>query len=295
MKIFKRIYIMYYKKMLVLLCYINHKWATKFLFNHNMEYKLNLKHPKTFNEKIQWLKLNKFDELVTKCADKIEVRKYVEEKGFSNILPKLICTYLTANEINYDLLPNKYALKCNHGAGYNIIVTDARNNNKENCNKKLSKWLNEDYWTMAAEFQYKYIQKKIICEEFIEEFENKPPLDYKIHCFNGEPKIILVCSDRDGINHPKYAYYDMNWKKKSYSQMYMKNDITYEKPQHFDEMIHIAQVLSKPFDFVRVDLYDTDKKVYFGELTFTPAGGIDNDLPYDADVEMGKMLDLRDI
>lgn len=283
-----------YYKTISILSVLNKKLVTKIMFNHNMGYKLNLKNPKTLNEKIQWLKLYEFNDLITQCADKLLVRKYVENLGLKRILPELIGAYQDSSEINFDELPDKYVLKCNHGAGYNILVMDRNNVNFNECKVKLNKWLKEDYWRKAAEFQYKNIHKMILCEKFIEEFEDKAPLDYKIHCFNGEPKVILVCSDRDGVNHPKYAYYDLNWNKLNYSVLFEgEDDIDYPKPKHFDEMIEISKTLAKPFKFVRVDLYDTDTKVYFGELTFTPAGGIDTDLPYKADLEMGEMINLN--
>lgn len=282
-----------YYKTISILSVLNKKLVTTVMFNHNMGYKLNLNNPKTLNEKIQWLKLNEFDELTTQCADKLLVRQYVEKLELKDILADLIGVYKDSSEIDFDSLPDKYVLKCNHGAGYNILVVDKNQVDENECKKKLNRWLKEDYWRKAAEFQYKNIDKMIICEKFIEEFQDKAPLDYKIHCFNGEPKVILVCSDRDGINHPKYAYYDLNWNKLNYSVMFNgEDDIDYPKPKHFDEMIEISRKLAKPFKFVRVDLYDTDSKIFFGELTFTPAGGIDTDLPYKADLEMGNMIEL---
>lgn len=275
------------------LCNKSHKKATEYFFKGNMGYPLDLENPKTLNEKIQWLKLYDYGELVTQCADKYMLREYCCSKDLAYLLPHLHNVYNDSNEIDFSKLPKKYVLKCNHGAGYNIICYDNEQINKVDVRKTLNKWMKEDYSYFAGEFHYQKIRPRIICEEFIEEFESKLPTDYKIYCFHGVPKIIMVCQDRTENSGAIYSYFDLDWNFLSYSKMYKTYNPNVIKPKHFDEMIEVSKKLSAPFKFVRIDYYDTDKQLILGEMTFTPAGGIDYDVPYAADLEMGRYININ--
>ena len=251
------------------------KSANKYLYEKLFHKKINLKNPRTFNEKIMWLNLNTYyqNKKVTQCADKYLVRQYIEKKGYKDILVDLIGVYDNANSIKWEELPEKFVLKCNHGAGFNIICTDKNKENEQEVKKQLQSWLKIDYSKKAAEFQYKDIDRKIICEKYINMgTDSKLPIDYKINCFNGKANCILVCSEREkGL---KLDYYDLEWKYLDYIVDRYKSNREQAKPENLKEMIEIAENLSKGFPYVRVDLYNINGKIYFGELTFTPAAGL---------------------
>lgn len=248
------------------------KLYSKFNYKMTLGKKLNLKKPSEFNEKLMWLKFNKYknNPLITQCADKYRVREYVEKCNCKEILNPLIGVYDKIEEINWNELPQKFAIKCNHGAGYNIICTDKNKLDIQDCKKKLKKWLKEDYSKIAGEIQYKKIKRKIICEKYIDMGEKKLPTDYKIYCFNGKAKVILVMNDRD--TKVTREFYNEKWERIHLRDYEGSPDVPTDKPNNLEEMLKYAEILSNPFEFVRVDLYDVNGKVIFGELTFTPTG-----------------------
>lgn len=266
----------------------------KIIYRRIFNKKLNLKNPEGFNEKLLWLKYNKYykNPLIIKCADKLKVREYVTECGCKEILNSIIGTYDNVEEINWDTLPEKFAMKCNHGAGYNIICTDKNKLDIEECKKKLKKWMKEDYSKKAGELQYKYIKRKIICEKYIEMGEKKFPTDYKIYCFNGKAKIILVMNDRD--TNVTREFYDTQWNRMHLRDYEGSPAKPTEKPYNLTELIKYAEILSKPFEFVRVDLYNVNRKVIFGELTFSPTGCLAK-YTDEASKMMGNWIELEGI
>lgn len=247
--------------------------ASKIIYKRRFGKRLNLEKPELFNEKLMWLKLNTYknNELVRNCADKYAVREYVKKVGCEEILNDLIEVYDTADEIDFDKLPKKFVLKCNHGAGYNIICTNKDELDIKATKKQLTKWLKEDYSKYAAEVQYKKIEKKIICEKYLDmNTGKKNPTDYKIYCFNGIPKIILVMNDRDTL--VTREFYDEKWNRVQLRDNENPPNIPTAKPNNLEQMLGYAQKLSNPFPFVRVDLYNVNDNIVFGELTFTPTG-----------------------
>lgn len=268
--------------------------STKYLYKKRFNKKINLDDPKSFNEKIQWLKLNTYNNnpTITQCADKYAVREFVKEKGCEELLIPLIGVYTNVNEIDWNNLPEQFVLKCNHGCGYNLICTDKDKLNIEEEIKTINKWMKDDYWKHRAEVNYKYIPKKIIIEKFIEN-NGKQIEDYKFYCFNGKVIYTMVCCERED-KHAKYYFYDRDWNLIPFSKDALRVDENFAicKPKLLDKAIEYAEILSSPFPFVRTDLYILDDKIYFGELTFTPAGGLDDDL-LDGDIEMGKLIKLE--
>lgn len=245
-------------------------FSSKILFRISTGKKLNLKEPKTFNEKLMWLKLYDNNELVVKCADKYEVRKYVEDLGYKNLLPKLYGIYEQSEDIEWSKFPKKFAIKCTHGCGFNIICDDKSKLNINEANEKLKKWLKTRYVFEALESQYDKMIPRIICEEYIETKDGVLPNDYKIYCFNGKPKLTLVCTER--AKEVKMKFMDLKWKEMNIGNPDFLSDEYPNKPECYDEMLKIAERLSKPFSFVRVDFYDLNGKPILGEMTFTPAG-----------------------
>lgn len=246
--------------------------TSKIIYKKVTKKKLNLKEPKLFNEKLMYLKLNDYykNELISNCADKYKVREYVKSCGCEEILNDLYGVYNEASEINWNELPNKFVLKCNHGCGFNIICDDKEKLNYEESSKKLEQWMKEKFGYETVEIHYTQIKPKIICEKYLETSAGFLPNDYKIYCFNGVPKIILVCTERS--TGTKLTFFDLNWKIMDIVvEKYKTNNIP-QKPENLQEMIEYATKLSRPFKFVRVDFYNYEGKVVFGELTFTPAG-----------------------
>lgn len=268
------------------------KFDAKLRFNRM----LNLKNPSTLADKVSYLEIHNQQKETSKCSDKFEVRKFISEKKLNNILiPLLQGPYDNVDELDYSSLPDKFVIKATHGCKMNIIVDDKNKFDKLEAKKILNKWLKTTYGTYSMEPHYFSIPHRIIVEQFIE--SKGGIIDYKFHCFNGKPQFVLVCNDRfvdDNRNMNVYlSIYDLNWNKINEIVPY-KNEIpsnkVIKKPQNLTRMIEIAELLSLDFKFVRVDLYEIDGNVFFGELTFSPACGV---FPYFSDKfnnEMGKLL-----
>lgn len=280
----------YKKIVLPLLIKCSPVFATKVLYWTATSKKLNLKDPKDYNEKLQWLKLYWQHPLVSRCADKYEVRNYVKECGCEELLNELYGVYENIEGIEWNNLPQKFVLKTTNGCCTNIICNDKNKINKSETLSKLDEWLKVDYGFHAAEIHYSKIKPRIICEKYIETKEGLLPNDYKIFCFNGTPKFVFVGLDRE-IKYKK-VFLDLNWNNIDIikEEELKKNDI--KKPQCFEKMIYYAARLSKPFPFVRIDFYDCNNKPILGEMTFTPKGCIANDYKEDALKMLGDWIVL---
>ena len=267
-----------------LLTIVSPKLNTKVRYFHVFKKRINLKEPKTLDEKIHWLKLNSYynNILVRDCADKYAVRKYVKDCGCSEILNEVYGVYDSVEQIPWNELPNQFVIKWNFGCGHNLICKDKSMLDIRLAIKKLKKWgKNTKYYLPYAEMQYKGIVPKLICEKLIETSDGELPTDYKLYCFNGKPDCALVCLNR-GAGHPDFYFFDKNMNLKRYNKKgkYAPSNFRVEKPEGFEKLFEYAEKLSKPFPFVRADFYLEKGEVIFGELTFTPAGGYDaNRLP----------------
>ena len=235
----------------------------------------NLKNPITFAEKISWLKLYDYatDPLVKQCADKLRVREYVKEKGLEHLLNPLIAVYQYPEEIEWNYLPDKFVLKWNYGCGYNLLCPDKKLLHIKKAEKQLTAWGKENYWLYNAELQYNIEDKRILCETFLESEEPEGLLDYKCYCFHGKVLAILILA-RSETNGTAAVFMSPEWELISDVSNKYKRVILPEKPECLDEMIKAAEVLAEPFPFVRIDFYQQDGRAVFGEMTFTPAAGI---------------------
>ncbi|RZV01781.1 UNVERIFIED_ORG: teichuronopeptide biosynthesis TupA-like protein [Serratia quinivorans] len=273
-------------------------FKAKYIYKKAFGKSLNLNHPATWNEKINYLKLNDYSNnaLITQCADKYAVREYIKEKGCEEILNELYFACDSVHEIPWDSLPEKFVIKGNHGSGYNLICQDKRSLDIVQASKAIENWMESDYWKVYAELNYKNINKKIIGEKFIASSSGHGPDDYKIYCFHGVPYCTLLCVGRD-TGMPKYYFFDKDFKFLCYSQdclaLSQEEIDAFVKPDGYDELFEYARKLSEPFEFVRVDFYISNGKAIFGELTFTPSAGIDTDMLESTDVLLGKMLNLK--
>jgi len=268
---------------------ISDEQYVKNLYYSYFDKDLNLENPKTFNEKINWMKLNYKNEKATICADKYEVRKYLEDRGYKWLLNDLIGVYENVDEIDVDKLPNRFVLKATHGSGWNLIVKN-KNNIKWNPWKLIMKsWLKQNFYYYGREWVYKNMKPRIICEKYLED-RNGELLDYKVYCFNGEPKFIQVDVDRFG-NHTG-NYYDINWNDMPFQYDDENSGRIIDKPKNLKEILDISRDLSKEFPHVRVDFYEVNGNLYFGELTFFTASGTAKFKPEKYDEIVGSWLKL---
>lgn len=262
---------------------------TQFYLKNNK--KLDIENPKEFAEKIQWIRLNMYDESFKKYIDKYEVRAHIKETIGEQYLNELIAVYEDVDDIDLKELPEKFVLKGTHGSGYNVIVPDVKKLDWPKAKAELKKFMSQNYYDKYKEVIYKDIQPRIVAEKFLDQLGSDHIIDYKFMCFHGEPHYIHVKTfENDRI---KEAYYDMNWQKQDpaiIGENHLKQDI--KKPATFDEMVRIAKILSKEFAFVRVDLYEIEQQVYFGELTFLHKGGMKRNYVEPLNKIMGDLIKL---
>lgn len=256
---------------------------------------IDLKNPKTFDEKLSWLKLNTYykNPMVIKCADKYEVREYVSSCGFGELLNKLYGVYNSPEEINWKKLPDKFVLKWNNGCGLNIFCPDKNKLDIDKAVKTMKEWGRAKQYLNNAEMQYKYIVPKIVCEKLLEAKSGGLPEDYKFYCFHGKAVYAMICVGREK-GKPNYYYYDKEWNLQRINKdsKGAPEDFYIPKPIGLHEMFQYAEDLSKPFPFVRVDFYNIGGKIFFGELTFTPSGGMNSNWLEDMDLMFGSLIRL---
>jgi len=265
--------------------------VNKFKKRHG--YKLNLDNPKTFNEKIAWLKLNYRKPIMSSLADKYEVRSFVDRKIGKEYLIPLINVFHKMDEINFNKLPGSFVLKAAHGSSWNIVSPNKQKLDIRLSKMKLNDWFNTNYYALSREWVYKEIQPKFVCEEFIKDKNGLSPKDYKIFCFDGKPKYIQI--DLDRFSGHSRVFYDLNWQKLPFGLEYPTSEIGINKPDGFNEMIRIAKVLSQGFPFSRIDLFNLEGKIYFGEITFFPGDGSEVFEPAEWDLILGKDIILDKI
>ena len=255
-------------------------------------YKLHLESPKTFNEKLQWLKFYDRRAEYTRMVDKIEVKGYVTEIiGYEYVIPTL-AVYDSVEDINYDDLPNQFVLKCTHDSGGVVICKDKKTFDKESAARKLKRGETHNYYKYSLEYPYKDVVPRIIAEEFVSN-NGSDVCDYKVHCFNGEPKLVLVCKDRFADDGLTEDFFTESWEHLPLRRPGHPNSVTsITKPDQLDEMLSLAKKLSDGIPFVRVDFYVSEGKLLFGELTFFPASGFAPFVPATYDSLFGSWLQL---
>jgi hypothetical protein len=230
--------------------------------------------------------------LKSRCADKYAVRSYVEENGLGHLLTRLYGVYSKSQEIAFERLPQRFVLKATHGCGFNILCRDKGTLDVEAVGRKMDAWMKVDISKLGAELHYASIKPRIICEEYLGDDSGRSLDDYKVYCFDGHAHCTMTCTDRTGKG-AKYDFYDRAWKTKlAYSKSSLLANRNIPRPDAYDEIIAAAEKLSKPFPFVRVDFYSVGGRAVFGEMTFTPHGGIDTFMTDLAQNTMGELLRL---
>ncbi len=236
----------------------------------------DLENPKTYCEKLVWSMLNYRNEMFVQCADKYNVREFVKRKVGEKYLVQCYNIYERLEDVDFEKLPSSFVIKATHGSGWNLICSNKKNLNIARSLKMLKFWLAQSYYEFDREWLYKGLKKRIICEEFIGSEDGTPPLDYKIFCFGGVPKLIQL--DIARFKKHKRNIYDVEWNLIKQVETKFEKDLKhiYQKPKNLDEMLIVAAKLSKGFEHVRVDLYNVDGKIYFGEMTFFHGGGVND-------------------
>lgn len=265
----------------------------KLQYRYITHHKLHLNPPVRYTEKLQYLRLfvyPKWNE-VSSCAGRVAVRDYVKEKGYGDTLIPCLGVYDSFEEIPLDSLPQSFVMKCSHASGWNMLVKDKTKIDWAEVKRKFDSWLFRDYGKETVERHYSPIKPQIIIEKFMGD-PNHLPIEYKIHVYNGKARNLYVVTGRG--EDIRYTELRIDWAPFDGSQFngWKKADITPEKPKDWEKMVAMAEDLCAPFPFVRCDLYEIEGKIYFGEMTFTPAKGtliLDDD---SCDFEMGRWLDI---
>lgn len=275
---------------------ISPKTTVKWLHTVELKRVPNIKHPADFNEKLMWLYFNSDTTEWSKLTDKYEVRDYVARNGYADILIPLIGLYNHPEDIDYTDFPQKFVIKTSNGCAQTLFVNDKTSIDKDDIARRLKKWQAKGYGAATGETHYLSIPKRLVVEEKLECANGELPTDYKFMCFNGKPVYCLVCTEREEKRFSKksnlFDAYTWTEVDNSVNPHHRGDAKSIERPANLERMIEIASKLSKPFKFLRVDLYEVNDKVYFGELTFTPAGFRSPTYTRDMLMKMGELIDL---
>lgn len=253
---------------------------------------LNLDNPQTFNEKLQWLKLNDRNPQYSIMVDKIAVKEYVSSViGEEYIIPTLQ-VWNSVDEIDFSSLPNRFVIKCNHNSGLGMYVCkDKSKLDVDQIKKKVTKGLNQNFYKYGREWPYKNVKPKVFAEQYFEDSKTGELRDYKFYCFGGKVKVLMINSDR-GIGETKANYFDSEYNSLDFTWGYPHADTVPIKPITFEKMKELAEILSQNIPHVRVDFYEVDGRVYFGEMTFYDGSGFDKIEPIEWDYKLGQFLKL---
>ena len=273
------------------------KIALYIMYFHRYHKILNLRNPKYFGEKIQWIKLNGKVEELGPYVDKYEVKKYVKKMIGDKYLAKTYGIYDSPEEINYDELPSQFVMKCTNGTQQIIICRDKSKLNYQDANMQMKKWIRSDFYRVKREYQYRNVKNRILIEEYLED-DSGELRDYKFYCFDGEPYWYSIFQGR--YSNKTVDTYSINGEFlsdfKNGNKKVITSDGDHQKLRNLDEFILLAKKLSSPFTFVRVDFYMVNGKVYFGELTFTDGAGCEPMFPIEKyDIQFGEKIALAPV
>ena len=267
------------------------KFYLRICFYLEMGKKLDLRNPKTMNEKLQWLKLYNRKPEYTTMVDKILVKDYVAKIIGEDYIVPLLGVWDTPDQIDFDALPSQFVLKTNHSGGNTgvVIVKDKSKIHREAIKEKLQISLKSDIYARYREWPYKNVERKVFAEAYL----GDDLADYKFYCYNGYADAVMICVDRQ-IGDPKFYFFDKEWNLKRYNKRGKEApaDFTLPKPDGVDKMFELASVLSKDIPYARVDFYNINGQIYFGEITFFPASGFDKNRLPESDALFGEMIRL---
>jgi len=269
----------------------------RILYYGNMGKTLDLRKPKTFNEKLQWLKLYDRKPEYTMMVDKYRVREYIARTIGEEYLIPLLGVWEDPEDIDFDALPDQFVLKCNHNSGTGMcICKDKSRLDIEQVKRELKKGLLQDYYLTGREWPYKDVKRCITAEQYMEDPDTKELRDYKFFCFNGEVKALFIATDRQTEGEEtKFDFFDADYNHLDFTNGHPNASVTPQKPLQFDEMKRLAKRLSQGIPHVRVDFYEVAGKVYFGELTFSHWSGMTPFEPETWDYTFGGWIDLPQV
>lgn len=266
----------------------------KLLFRLNVGYKLNLDNPMTYNEKMQWLKINYRVPLFTRMVDKWEVKDIISDKIGRQYIAKGYGVWSDFEDIDFNKLPDKFVLKPTHTSGSVVICSDKKDFDKKAAKKLLNKALKQQLFYLSREWPYKNVQPRILAEEFLDIGNNNDLLDYKFYCFNGEPKMMYVANAKSGVERI-ISYYDMSFNKIDIIKPKMIENVSVNKPVNFEKMKTIARKLSYNHPFIRIDFFEVNGELKFSEYTFYHSDGMSPFYPIEWDYTFGRWIDLDNI
>ena len=265
-------------------------------FEKRHGYPPDLANPKTWSEKIQWIKLYDRNPLYTRCSDKYRMREYVAEKAGEQYLVPLLGVYDDAAKIDFDALPESFVIKANHGSGWNLIIRDNGTGlDRRAVIKRCNKWLARSYYVNHREWQYKNVAPRLVVEELLLDDEGNVPADIKIHCFDRGRGDVVIGIDSARFSRHRRDHYDEQWNRIDLTFAFEQSDDGVARPKMLEQMVGLARSLAEPFRYVRVDLYALRDRIYVGELTFTPGSGYDPFVPEAADRDWGERFSVSDL
>ncbi len=272
---------------------LSDKVFLKLEFFGTMGKKLNLENPKTFNEKLQWLKLYERKPIYTTMVDKYEAKKYVADIiGEEHIIPTL-GVWNRFEDIDFDALPDQFVLKCTHDSGGLVICRDKAKLDMAQAKKKIEKSLKRNYYFVHREWPYKNVKPRIIAEKYMVDESGYELKDYKFFCFDGTMKVLFVAKDRGSqTEETKFDFFDDQFNHLPFTNGHPNSEPPYFKPDNFEEMKRLAEILASGIPHVRVDFYNINGRIYFGELTFSHWSGIVPFKPCEWDVKLGNLITL---
>ena len=287
-KVFKLVVLQHLSPLFSDRLFLRMKWKIE------MPYKLRLDYPQTYNEKLQWLKLNDRDSLYNILVDKFRVKQYVADKiGQEYVIP-LLGVWDKVEDIDWDKLPTKFVIKCSHDCGGMVICKDKSKLDVKKAKQTLKKCLKTNYYWKSREWPYKNVIPKIFAEAYMED-EFGELRDYKWFCFDGEPKAMFIAADRTKKTETTFDFFDSDFNHLPFTNGHPNAAIPPQKPLGFDEMKRLAAELSKDIPQVRVDFYDINGKIYFGEFTFFHFGGMKPFVPEKWDYIFGSWIKLASV
>lgn len=266
--------------------------ASKLLYWQTFKQRLNLQNPQTFTEKLMWLKLFENVEFKRRFTDKVRAREYMITLGYSHLLVPIIGIFDEVEDIIFEQLPRKFVLKCSHGARFTIVCENKREMDYRQTRLQLAEMMATDYSLKHAEPHYAMIQPRIIIEHFIEPSTSNVSNDYKIHCFNGVPKIIEVTVNQSSPMEQTLML-TSDWENTEYIKGDFPYDVAQSKPRQLEELLAIAKKISKPFTYVRIDLKIVDERIYFNNFIFSPDARRYVNIQEEANQLLGQWLELN--
>lgn len=271
------------------------KLYLEILYKNRMKKTLNLHNPQTYNEKLQWLKLYNRRPEYSIMVDKYAVKKYVEDIIGSEYIIPTLGVWKHFDDIDFDSLPSQFVLKCTHDSGGLVICKDKKTLNKEKAKKQIEHCLKRRYFLNTREWPYKDVEPQIIAEKYMVDESGYELKDYKFFTFNGKVKAMFIATDRGSESETCFDFYDCNFEHLPFENGHPNAKKKIKKPENFDKMIELAEKLGENMPHARIDFYNINGKIYFGEITFFHWSGLKPFVPEEWDYKFGSWIQLPEV